>query len=245
MLEYIVYLLMGGIGLCLIPLISGFRRSVSKCIYSIDFIVFSILGGLFAILYYTDGKNYIPLFAISFLFAIISLSAKIISLENVSYDKEKGIKFGDLSYRQKLRLVILPLSISCLILMSTIIFSVVSFTSGTLVEGDVFARNFNKIMSSPLITMMAVLASIGGMVKVVREDRAAMVVSNMLIVIFPLLMWLLTALGLVPIPNDILTLYGEGTEFIGRIVYLILFLVIIILITGVTFVFQNVKLMQS
>jgi len=112
-------------------------------------------------------------------------------------------------------------------------------------EGDLFAENYFKMINSPIIAFCAVLITIGGFVKVVREDRAAMVVSNMLIIIIPFLCWILVILDTVAIPEEILTMYGKGTEFIGKFVYVILFLVIIVLLVGAMYVFQNVKLMMT
>ena len=112
-------------------------------------------------------------------------------------------------------------------------------------QQDLFAHIYKTLVGSPLISFCAVISVFGGFVKVIMDHPAANWLGNILIVFLPIILWLLTILGIVPTPPEVYSLYGSSTPAVlAKFVYIIMFLAVIIILMSIWFTFKYVGSMQ-
>lgn len=250
MIELTIYVLIAGVGLCIVPFLSGLRNRINQLLLHFDILLFFIIGTIFMILTLINIDQYSILSALAFFFGILSLCFKV-----VLSDPMKNKTFKRFHSDKKIRIVGVPLIGGVIILLIAPLIAMFIIHIGSLYgaflfyeaeipiyAGDVYADLYFAIINSPLIITMGVLASIGAMVKVITIKKSGQFVANMLILVLPFMIWFLTVLGIVPIPELVYKIYNN--DLLAYISYIILFLVIIIFMAGISFVFQGVQDLQ-
>ncbi len=238
MLELYFCLLMAGIGLCVFPLIQKDKYALNRFLFVLNTIVFSVMGGYYLALSFFVEDDFTSIISLSFFFAVISVCSII-----YFKDFKQQRVFKKFHSDKKIRRVIAPLIVSAFFLLGNSIFFAVLF-SGVIEEGeDVYAEAYWAIIQTPLIYLVAILCIMGGLVRTVTLNKAANYIADLISIILPFMFWFLTILGIVPIPPEIVDVY-DGNESLANFSYIILFLGIILILTGIMYVFQGVKTLQ-
>ncbi len=106
--------------------------------------------------------------------------------------------------------------------------------------GDALSVLYWAIMSDPLFIFVVVLVLIGGLAKVVASSEASELVSNVLILWLPGFMWTLVLIGVIAVPNYIVSMFGD-IEFLAYLMYLLIYGSLMIGISAAISVFQSFK----
>lgn len=184
----------------------------------------------------------LTLASILLFFGVVAFGGKVASLKRFEY----------LSTQKKLRLVGIPMLVASIILITFVIGpalgmygKAILFISGE-VESKVsreFMAVYDQLFSSPLLALIGLIICLGGLVKVVTDTRPADIVANILMIFIPISIWMLTFLKVIPVPEGFDALFdGDffGISF-SYIAFEFMFFGIIILMSGVMFLFQNVR----
>ncbi|MGQ4876276.1 MAG: hypothetical protein ACP6IY_19615 [Promethearchaeia archaeon] len=112
------------------------------------------------------------------------------------------------------------------------------FGEATKVLGDIIF----SITQNSLFMLVLVLILVGGLAKVVSASKAAALVSNILVLWLPAFIWILVIFGVVPVPPEIIDIFG-GIEFLAWLMYILIYGALMVLASGAVQVFQSLRIM--
>ena len=224
-----VEILLFGVATCVLPIFSfigKFSSKNCKMVFLMNFIAYTSLGIYFTIMSLLSCC-YDPTADIlaSFLFSVIS--------GNILY----------YSVNQKRHTA--SIVIYAIIFGASFIFQ---FRSGMLIAGqmgddqssNIIEVLFTAILTNPLVIVSAALAVVGGLAKMVTENKAAMTIGDILIIWFPAFIWILVLLTVIPVPKELVTAFFNN-EWFAYLIFLITYGVIMLAISSIMQVFQAVR----
>ncbi|MGQ4876608.1 MAG: hypothetical protein ACP6IY_21285 [Promethearchaeia archaeon] len=223
-----IELLLLGIALNSI-LIMNIKNNLTPFLLIMVSIFFTSIALIFSFQVILLGIDVLLLFIISSIFGIIPLSIRVyIGLD---------IIFPEIPTSKKLMITLTPVLMASFFLIMILISNKI-YPGVIVYEGDPISEAYFNILGTPLMSVMAVLVSIGGLVKFLTNNKAGNYVANILIFFIPVMMWLLVLLGVIPPPK------AFDDVFLGNIAYAFIYLLVVLILIMIMFAFQNVRNLQ-
>lgn len=128
------------------------------------------------------------------------------------------------------RIAAVFLVVAMIMSISFVVFQVQSSVPGGQLASDEVNDIFMLVLRDPLVQIIAAIMTFGGLLKAIDIFSAEML-SKVILIFIPSLIWVMTFIGLIPVPEVVITLF-VGFEWFGWFFYVFLVgLIFVILIS--------------
>ena len=215
--------------------ISKFQQVSRFAWFITNIIAFCFIGVLLTIVLFTNVFAYGFFSICTYSFSIIIL---IIIVKKQSIENKKLIVISAFSFATLFFLFSYVSAFASPY--SALYLAEVEFSEAT----DVLSDVVYSIIGNGLFMFVLVLIIIGGLAKVVSATKAASLISNILVMWLPSMIWILVIFGVVPVPYEIIKVFG-GLEFLAWLMFILIYGALMTLASGAVQVFVGLKLISS